>query len=54
MKACTNYAVSREKLGKRDNSIKLLQNLTRDYGTEVRILNNLGILEKRSGNEDKA
>jgi len=24
MKACTNYAVSREKLGKRDNSIKLL------------------------------
>eukprot|EP00347_Sterkiella_histriomuscorum_P011628 403371722 len=57
IKAITNFAVTLEKIGKRSESIKLLEQLQQVNNQtqgEVRIMNNLGILEKRSGNNDKA
>lgn len=54
VKSVTNFAVTKEKLGKRDEGIKILENIKKDFNGEVRILNNLGILEKRSGHGDKA
>lgn len=43
-KAGTNYAVTLEKLGERDEAIKMLQELKVSFGNEVRVYNNLGII----------
>ena len=43
-KAGTNFAVALEKLGKRDEAILLLNELKRQFGNEVRVHNNLGII----------
>jgi len=43
-KGGTNYAVALEKLGRRDEAISLLNELKRQFGNEVRVHNNLGII----------
>eukprot|EP00347_Sterkiella_histriomuscorum_P012671 403367671 len=48
-KACTNYAVSLEKMGKRQEAIDLLNQLKEEFREEIRVLNNLGIISKRHG-----
>lgn len=48
-KAGTNYAVTLEKLGEREEAVKLLQELKVSFGNEVRVYNNLGIIQKRQG-----
>jgi len=50
MKAVTNYGVTLEKVGKRDESIKLLEKIKNNFRNEIRIYNNLGIIYKRNGN----
>jgi hypothetical protein len=54
MKAVTNYAVTLEKLGKRNDSIKTLDSLKGTFREEIRIYNNLGIIYKRNGNLEAA
>jgi len=46
-KAATNYAVTLEKLGKRDDALKQLKTLKQKFDDEIRVFNNLGILYKR-------
>ena len=53
-KAGTNYAVTLEKLGERDEAVKLLQELKVTFGNEVRVFNNLGIIQKRQGDVQQA
>ena len=53
-KAGTNYAVTLEKLGQRDGAVKTLDMLKDFFSTEVRVFNNLGIMQKRMGNNDQA
>ena len=53
-KAGTNYAVTLEKLGKRDGALHTLDKLKDSFGSEVRVFNNLGIIQKRMGNNDQA
>ena len=48
-KAGTNYAVTLEKLNKRDDAVATLTNLKNAFGNEVRVFNNLGIIQKRKG-----
>ena len=48
-KAGTNYAVTLEKLGKRVEAIETLSKLKGVFGNEVRVFNNLGIIQKRQG-----
>ena len=48
-KAETNYAVTLEKLNRRDEAIELLSNLKGEFNNEVRVYNNLGIIQKRKG-----
>lgn len=43
-----------EKLGQRDQAIKLLTNLKQSFGNEVRLHNNLGIIQKRKGDVKSA
>ena len=50
LKAMTNYAVTLEKMGKRDEAVKMLDVLKDSHGEEIRVFNNLGIIQKRSGN----
>jgi tetratricopeptide (TPR) repeat protein len=55
VKAVTNYAVTLEKLGKREDALKLLEGKTkRQFGQEIRVFNNLGIIHKRNGNTIEA
>ena len=51
-KAGTNYAVALEKLGMRDEAIILLKDLKASFENEVRVHNNLGIIQKRKGDLD--
>lgn len=44
VKSCTNYAVTLEKLGKRQEAIELLNNLKDIFRNEIRVFNNLGII----------
>lgn len=53
-KAGTNYAVALEKLGMRDAAVNLLQDLKTQFGNEVRLHNNLGIIQKRKGDLEQA
>lgn len=53
-KAGTNYAVALEKLGMREAAIKLLEDLKNNFGNEVRVHNNLGIIQKRKGEVEQA
>ena len=48
-KAATNYAVTLEKLGHRDESIITLSDIRNDFCNEVRVYNNLGVIQKRKG-----
>ena len=48
-KAGTNFAVSLEKTGDRDTAVSTLTNLKGTFGNEVRVFNNLGIIQKRKG-----
>lgn len=54
MKAVTNYAVTLEKLGKREEAIKVLEGVKEQFKDEIRIFNNLGILHKRKGEVKQA
>jgi tetratricopeptide (TPR) repeat protein len=54
MKAVTNYAVTLEKLGKRHDAIAILNKLKDQFREEIRIFNNLGIIQKRQGNNREA
>jgi Flp pilus assembly protein TadD len=51
-KAGTNYAVTLEKLSKRDEAVKTLITLKSTFNNEVRVFNNLGIIQKRKGDTD--
>ena len=53
-KAGTNYAVTLEKLNKRDDAVVTLTTLKNAFGNEVRVFNNLGIIQKRKGLKDDA
>ena len=53
-KAGTNYAVTLEKLGRRDEAINQLDKLRDNFNNEVRVHNNLGIIQKRSGDTQAA
>ena len=53
-KAATNYAVTLEKLGRRDESISTLSDIRNDFCNEVRVFNNLGIIQKRKGDVKEA
>lgn len=53
-KAGTNYAVTLEKLSKREEAVVILTNLKNVFGKEVRVFNNLGIIQKRKGDKDEA
>ena len=48
-KAGTNYAVAMERLGKREGSLKTLVKMKDSFGVEAKVLNNIGIIEKRMG-----
>lgn len=43
-KACTNYAVTLEKLNRREDAVDQLEKLLDKFQNEVRIHNNLGII----------
>lgn len=49
MKASTNYAVTLEKLSKRDEAVETLSKLKDSFVDEMRVHNNLAIIQKRSG-----
>ena len=53
-KAGTNYAVTLEKLGQRQTAVDTLAFLKQIFGNEVRVYNNLGIIQKRGGNNQEA
>ena len=53
-KAGTNYAVTLEKLNKRDDAVATLSSLKDAFGNEVRVFNNLGIIQKRKGEKQEA
>ena len=48
-KAGTNYAVTLEKLSKRDEAVDTLSSLKVRFNQEIRVFNNLGIIQKRKG-----
>lgn len=55
LKALTNYSVALEKLGRREEALKLLDGKAkRQFGQEIRVYNNLGIIQKRTGNAQEA
>lgn len=45
----TNYAVTLEKLGKRTEALAILESLAKVIKNDARVLNNLGIIKKRTG-----
>ncbi|CDW79621.1 tpr domain containing protein [Stylonychia lemnae] len=49
IKAQTNYAVTLEKLGKRQEAISMLNNMKDEFREDIRLFNNLGIIQKRNG-----
>jgi tetratricopeptide (TPR) repeat protein len=53
-KAAVNYAVTLEKLKHRPDAIHQLEKLTKTFANEVRVYNNLGIIQKRQGETDAA
>ena len=53
-KAGTNYAVTLEKLSRRDDAVSTLITLKSAFNSEVRIFNNLGIFQKRKGDKKEA
>lgn len=54
MKSITNYAVTMEKTGKRNESIQILDTLKENFKDEIRIYNNLAIIFKRNGDLEAA
>ena len=50
-KAGTNYAVTLEKLNRREDAVETLSGLKRNFVSEVRLFNNLGIIQKRKGDK---
>ena len=48
-KAGTNYAVTLEKLSRRDEAVTTLSSLKVRFNQEIRVFNNLGIILKRKG-----
>ena len=52
MKASTNLAVTLEKLSKRDKAVVTLNKLKTQFGEEMRVHNNLAIIQKRSGDNE--
>ena len=48
-KAGTNYAVTLEKLEQREEAINTLKTIKDSFYNEVRVSNNLGIIQKRKG-----
>ena len=49
-KACSNYAVTLEKLGRSDEAIDQFEKLKHTFKNDLPIYNNLGISQKHSGN----
>ena len=47
-KAATNYAVTLEKLQRRDDAVATLNKIKNVFCNEVRVYNNLGIIQKRN------
>ena len=55
LKALTNYSVTLEKLGRREEALILLDGkVKRQFGQEIRVHNNLGIIQKRTGQAQEA
>jgi Flp pilus assembly protein TadD len=54
MKASTNFAVTLEKLNKREKAVHTLNKLKHNFGEEMRVHNNLAIIQKRSGDSSQA
>ena len=54
MKASTNFAVTLEKLNKRDKAVHTLNKLKHNFGEEMRVHNNLAIIQKRNGDSSQA
>ena len=50
----TNYAVTLEKLSRRPEALKVLEMLETHFADEVRVHNNMGIIQKRQGNNKEA
>ena len=48
-KAGTNYAVTLEKLSRREEAVTTLSSLKVRFNQEIRVFNNLGIIYKRKG-----
>jgi tetratricopeptide (TPR) repeat protein len=53
-KTATNYAVILEKIGRRNEATRLLHDLKTQFAGEVKVLNNLGIIQKRKGEVQNA
>ena len=53
-KAGTNYAVTLEKLNRREDAVETLSGLKQNFVSEVRLFNNLGIIQKRKGDKQEA
>ena len=54
MKAATNYAVTLERLAKRQEAVLMLGELKERFGGEMRVTNNLAIIQKRNGDAEEA
>ena len=53
-KAGNNYAVALEKLNRRDKAFKHLHKMNQQFEYDIRVQNNLGILQKRDGHVEEA
>ena len=53
-KASTNYAVTQEKIGERQAAIDVLNSVRGEFLNEVRVFNNLGIIQRRRGDLEEA
>lgn len=53
-KAATNYAVTLEKLSQREEAVSTLESIKNTFCNEVRVYNNLGIIQKRNNNQEAA
>lgn len=53
-KSGSNYAVCQEKLSKREEAVLTLESLRDNFGNEIRLANNIGIIQKRMDQPEKA
>ena len=53
-KSGSNYAVCLEKLNRREEAIVTLETLQNNFGNEVRLFNNIGIIQKRMDKPNEA